>query len=108
MSNNFLNQISLEVLKKISFCPICNEHHKLIEVKILEEKGNKHLIYSKCKKCYSSIVSLVTTDNLGVNSVGLVTDLIESDVLKFKNSSIVNNDDVILVHQSFFQKNQQN
>ncbi|MBI4652976.1 hypothetical protein HY750_01875 [Candidatus Kuenenbacteria bacterium] len=96
---NFLNQLPLDGLKMISFCPICNEHHKLIEAKILEEKNNNHLIYLKCKKCNSSIVSLVAADGFGINSVGLVVDLTAEDVLKFKNSPVINSDDVILTHQ---------
>ncbi|MEK7166852.1 MAG: hypothetical protein AAB732_00325 [Patescibacteria group bacterium] len=103
MSENFLNQIPLEGLKLIAFCPICNEHHKLVEGKILKAKDNNHLIYLKCKKCYSSIVSLVFADGLGINSVGLVVDLTEEDVLKFKDSSVITNDDVISTYQFFNQ-----
>jgi transcription elongation factor Elf1 len=102
--SNFLNQLPLDGLKIISFCPICNEHHKLIEAKILEEKDRNHLIYLKCKKCNSSIVSLVTSDGMGINSIGLVTDLTAEDVLKFKNYPAISSDDVILIHQFLEEK----
>jgi len=104
MSNNFLSQLPLEELKLISFCPICNEHHKLVEAKILEEKDNNYLIYLKCKKCQSSIITLATHNGMGINSVGLVVDLTVEDVLKFKDFPVINSDDVILTYQFLEEK----
>ncbi len=99
MFNDFLDQISLDGVKLVTFCPICDEHHKNIDAKILEERGNNYLVYLKCKKCNSSIVSLIANSGAGVNSINMIVDLVEDEVLKFKDFKAINSDDVIAVHQ---------
>jgi hypothetical protein len=41
---------------------------------------------------------------MGINSIGLVTDLTAEDVLKFKNYPAISSDDVILIHQFLEEK----
>ena len=83
----------------ITHCPICNLRYDPLEAKILEEGKNAHLVYIHCRHCQSAILAVIVTNNLGVSSVGLITDLNGEDVLRFKKAKPISCDDVIEVHQ---------
>jgi len=85
-------------LKTILYCPVCSTHYNSLCTRILEEKENTHLIHMECLKCGTSVVALVMLEGVGLNSVGLITDLTSQDVLKFKNSEFITLDDVIDLH----------
>jgi len=85
-------------LKTVLYCPVCDSHYNSISTQIIEEKDNNHLIHLECTKCGSSVLALVMTGGLGVTSVGLITDLTSSDVLRFKDSDNISLDDVIEIH----------
>ena len=71
----------------------------------MEERDESHLVYIKCRQCQSAVLALVSLTNLGVSSVGLVTDLSSDDVIKFKSAEPISCDEVIEAHQ-FLSKNQ--
>jgi transcription elongation factor Elf1 len=97
-SSNFFEE-TWEDLKTISRCPICNSKYTTAEIDVLERKEDAHLVCIKCKKCQASVIAVILANQLGVSSVGLVTDLNGYDILKFKNQSAVSFDDVIEIHQ---------
>jgi len=88
-----------ESIKIISFCPVCNAKYNPIEAKVLEEKDEAHLVHIKCRRCQSNVVALILTSNLGISSMGIVTDLDSEDVIKFKSSKAVSADDVIDIYK---------
>ncbi|RJR31691.1 hypothetical protein C4569_01920 [Candidatus Parcubacteria bacterium] len=88
-----------ESIKIISFCPVCNAKYNPLEARILEEKDDAHLIHIKCRRCQSCVVALILTSNLGISSMGIVTDLTSEDVIKFKTAKVIDADDVINIHQ---------
>ena len=85
----------------ISYCPLCETSYNPMEARVLGEKEDGHLLHIRCKKCWNSILALVLVSNVGVSSVGLVTDLTYEDVVKFREAPTegVTLDDVISVHQ---------
>ena len=83
----------------ITHCPVCSKRYNPVEAKVLEERDTAHLIYITCKHCHSAILALIVANNLGISSVGLITDLTSQDVLKFKSAKAINCDDVIELHQ---------
>lgn len=99
LDDRFFNLFD-ESLKIISCCPICNSRYSSIEAKILAEKNDAHLVYIKCRNCQTAILAVILANNLGVSSVGLVTDLNSDDILKFEKSKPISCDDVIEMHQS--------
>ncbi len=98
-SNSMPSDFPIEGLRLITTCPICNTQYKSVSAKIVEEREGAHLIHIKCKNCGSSIVALVLVGGLGVSSVGLICDLTPEDVFKFKDSKVVDTDDVIAIHE---------
>ena len=83
----------------ITHCPVCNRRYEVLEARILEEADNKHLVYIKCRSCQATVLAVIMTNNLGISSVGLITDLNGDDILKFKSAEAINCDDVLEVHQ---------
>lgn len=88
-----------EGLRLISYCPLCHANFNPFKIKVLEERGDSHLLHTECQCCHSSVVILVLASELGVSSVGLVTDLMSDEIIKFKDSHEVNSDDVIELHR---------
>jgi hypothetical protein len=83
----------------ISYCPLCEASYNPMEAKILGEQEDGHLLHIRCKKCWNSVLALVMVSNVGVSSVGLVTDLTFEDVVRFRENPVaVTVDDVISVH----------
>lgn len=66
---------------------------------MLEEKDGAHLIHVECNNCHSSIVAVIITGGIGVSSVGLITDLTSSDVMRFKESPPINEDEVLEAYE---------
>ncbi len=92
-----------EGLRLVSYCPLCHLHYNVGDAKILEEHEDTHLMHVVCKRCSSSILVLMLTGELGVSSVGLITDLTSDDVVRFKDQSDIQDDDVIALHEQLHQ-----
>ena len=84
-----------EGLRIVSNCPVCHTPYNPLEASVLEENSSAHLIYIKCKKCYSAILALILTNNLGISSLGLITDLESQEVVRFIDGARVSSDNVI-------------
>lgn len=87
----------LDGLKIVSRCPVCQIEHNPIETALLDEAGGSHLIYIKCKNCGSGVVAAITPTGMGVNSIGLVTDLSGYEVTQIKDEPRVSADDVLFI-----------
>lgn len=85
----------------ITHCPICSVRYDPLEAKILDEDGPSHLVYIKCRNCASAVLAVIVTNNMGVSSIGLITDLSSDDVVKFREKEAINPDDVIEAHEFF-------
>lgn len=83
----------------ITHCPVCNLRYDPLEARILEEEANAHLVYIKCRSCQATVLAVIVTNNLGISSVGLITDLNGDDILKFKSAEAISCDDVLEAHQ---------
>lgn len=92
-------------LKLISYCPLCHMHYSIRDAKVLEESEDTHLMHVVCRRCSSSIIVLMLSGELGVSSVGMVTDLTSEDVLKFKDTQTVEADDVLKLHVALQEDN---
>lgn len=91
-----------EGLKVISACPLCNVRYNPLQAHVLDERDDAHLLHLECRNCGSAVVAAVLNDQLGVSSVGLITDLTSDDVLRFKDEpETLSVDDVLSLHVLF-------
>ncbi|MFH1508804.1 MAG: hypothetical protein ABIE68_01430 [bacterium] len=98
MNKSDLNNLSEEE-RFLSACPLCNTRYEPEEAKIVEEKDDAYLLYTICEKCGSNIVATLTTNSLGVSSIGLVTDLTYEDVVLFKDGDGIFANDVVELYE---------
>lgn len=92
---NFMN----EGVRFLSICPLCETNYNPLEARILGEQDTAHLVHIQCRKCLNALLALVMVNQMGISSVGLITDLTFDDVLKYKDEEVVNADDALAVHQ---------
>lgn len=98
MNENFAPMFNPQGIRLVSYCPLCHMHYSIREARVIEENEDTHLMHMVCRKCSSSILILTLTGELGVSSVGLITDLTGDDVLRFKSATDVSDDDVLATH----------
>ena len=98
MKDNFFNLFN-DNPPLISHCPVCGIKFNPLEAKVIREGNSAHLIYIKCRHCQASLLALISAGNLGISSVGLVSDLSSEDAVKFQDFPNVSFDDVIEAHQ---------
>ncbi|MFH0856953.1 MAG: hypothetical protein V1860_03590 [bacterium] len=104
--NNFKN--INKHLRIITECPLCKA--KIIDLNVIEEANDSYLVHSKCKKCENSILFFAITSELGINVIGIATDLTIDEVIKLRrNEDFITSDDAIEMHKliengSFFRE----
>ncbi len=83
----------------VSYCPMCRASFSPKEFMVIGQSGQTHLLYVRCSHCTSSLVVLLLVHELGISSVGVITDLTEDDVVSFKNTEPLTVDDCLEVHR---------
>lgn len=81
-----------------SACPMCGTEYVPEEARVVSEKEGAFLIHTNCKKCRCSVVATLVANQMGVSSIGLITDLTYEDVLKFKDGESITADDILSVY----------
>ena len=107
MINNDLQQSKKPPLNKIkwlSACPLCKTKFNFSQVKIVAEKKDSFLIHTDCRKCRCSILTSLVKSQMGISSIGLITDLTYKDVLKFKGAKPISADDTIGVFKKLYNR----
>jgi hypothetical protein len=98
----------IDGVKILSNCPICDSRYHANEMRVIEENSNGHLLHIRCHKCKSCVIAVVISNNMGVNSVTLITDLGSSDFVKFKNSDPISVNDILDLHSGLIGDNKLN
>lgn len=101
--NPFLKHQAIQ--KLINKCPLCGLQYKTVQAKIIEENEEAQLVYIKCQKCYGGVLLLILSSGPLVSSIGLITDLVEEDIVKYKNTTFLGEEDVLSLHQLLKTKN---
>lgn len=86
-------------LKWVSTCPLCGKEYAPEEARIVSEKEGAFLVHTNCKRCGSSVVATLVANQLGISSVGLITDLTYEDVVKFKDGENISTDDLLSLYE---------
>lgn len=81
-------------------CPLCDHGYEPYQARILRNKEESQLWYVLCSNCLHGIMLLVTQTDYGINSVGVITDMSDEDVMRLQDQSAVSTDDCITLHQA--------
>lgn len=105
MQNFDLKKV-MEMLSTMLRCPICSTKYGKENTRVIESEQDPNfgdafiLIHSDCKKCKSSIVFNVEIRGPEVFSVGMVTDLTQSDTIKFRKYDPITSTEVLDLHKN--------
>jgi len=83
---------SLDGLKLISRCPVCQLEQQPLSTSVLAETSSSQLVYIKCRQCGSGVVASLTPTNFGLASLGVVTDLNSQEIISIKEKGNIGAD----------------
>lgn len=89
-------QNNLNFLAKCSFC---NKKFVQSEMLLLNEQENKTIFHTTCSKCNTSTLVFLSSNEKGIVSVGMSTDLTGKDAKIFFGKEAINADEIIDMYQ---------
>ena len=98
-----------ETVRLLAYCPLCGRRDTQVEGQVLGESSGTRVLYLRCQHGKHGLITMLQTSGDLVSSVGLMTDLGISDVLRIKSQHSVSSDDVLRTHlalkdESFFSR----
>lgn len=87
-----------EQIKIMKECPVCQGKYSAKQAKIVEERGEANLVHITCPHCSNSVLAVIVVSNLGMSSVGMLTDLDEKDAKRLRNKQSVSEDELLGFH----------
>jgi len=95
-SNSNPIQDSLRIMRQ---CPVCSGNNQPTEDNILRQQDNVQLMHFTCPQCNHSVIAVIVTSQIGLSSVGMVTDMTADDVLKLHHRDPINEDELLAWHK---------
>jgi hypothetical protein len=90
---------SLENLKPLIRCPVCQKKYEPGKVILLSEDDRKTALHLTCESCGISSLVFISLGKMGAVSFGMLTDLEREEVKQFYGGDAVTADDALEVHQ---------
>jgi hypothetical protein len=87
------------ILGLMKQCPLCKVEYKMDTVKLVEEREGAHLVHITCSECGNAVLALIVISQLGMSSVGVITDLTFGDSVKFLPKPSISEDDLLNFHE---------
>lgn len=90
-------------LRVIAACPLCEERYTPLQASVIAAREGAHLLHLECRNCGGAVIAAIRNDQqVGVSSIGLLTDLTSDDVVKFVDArGPATADDVLELHRLF-------
>ena len=85
-------------IKIMQQCPVCQGKYSTKQAKVVEERGEANLVHITCPHCSNSMIAVIVVSDLGMSSVGMLTDLNEEDVKRLRNKEIITEDELFGFH----------
>jgi predicted DCC family thiol-disulfide oxidoreductase YuxK len=85
-------------VRLISHCPLCHAFYQPTAARVLAEHDDTHLIHLECTACGGAIIAVIVANLVGVQSMGLVTDLTPEDILRLRSAAPVSPDNILDLH----------
>jgi len=83
----------------VSRCPFCSAEYDLDGSKVIAEEEESTMVYVTCTDCESSIIAIVAMSGLGIVSLGLVTDMTESDTKRMMKEGAVSSNELLKMYE---------
>lgn len=92
-------KMPLENLQSIIRCPVCNKKYRPTKMLVLDEDEKRTTLHLACEGCGAASMVFVSMGQFGAVSLGLLTDLKQSEARAVFLSDVVSTDTVIEAHQ---------
>jgi len=92
-------KMPLENLQAIIRCPVCNKKYRPAKMLVLDEDEKRTTLHLSCTDCGASSMVFVSLGQFGVVSLGILTDLEQSEARRVFFGQAVSSDQVIEAHQ---------
>jgi transcription elongation factor Elf1 len=86
-------------LQSVIHCPICDKKYRPMKMLILDEDDKRTTIHLTCSSCGVSSMIFVSLGQFGAVSLGLLTDLEQSEARSVFQRETISTDNVIEAHQ---------
>jgi transcription elongation factor Elf1 len=92
-------KMPLENLQSIIRCPVCNKKYRPTKMLVLDEDEKRTTLHLSCVDCGAASMVFVSMGQFGVVSLGILTDLKQSEARTVFLGEAVSSDQVIEAHQ---------
>ncbi len=92
-------------LRIMNQCPVCNNSYEAGQDNVLEHRSGAHLVHITCPDCQNSVLAVVMVSQSGLSSVGMLTDMSASDVLRVHRRGGITEDELLNMHLLIKNKN---
>lgn len=93
-------KLPLENLQSLVRCLSCNKSQHAKKMIVLEEQDKKTVLHAVCDDCGGASLIHLSVGQMGVVSLGMMTDLEQSEARRLYQGNPVSTDDVFLAHQT--------
>ncbi|OGH59821.1 MAG: hypothetical protein A2725_02275 [Candidatus Magasanikbacteria bacterium RIFCSPHIGHO2_01_FULL_33_34] len=94
-----------ERLRLMKKCPFCEYNYEAKKVVVLEEYEESRLVHVTCSDCNSSILHIMLVTQVGLNTMGIITDLSAEEVKRLRYSSGITEDILLDFHKFLYNSN---
>ncbi len=92
-------KMPLENLQSIIRCPVCNKKYRQALMLVLDEDDKRTTLHLSCADCGASSMVFVSMGQFGIVSLGVLTDLEQSEARAVFSGEAISADQVIEAHQ---------
>lgn len=89
----------IENLQSIIRCPVCNKKYRPAKMMMIDEDERRTTFHLSCTDCGASSMIFVSMGQFGIVSLGVLTDLKQSEAQKVFFDTVVSSNQVIEVYQ---------
>lgn len=96
--NNKGKNSLFDQLKLMKTCPLCTKEYSKDSVEIVEESIGTQLMHLTCSHCKNAMLAIFVSSNLGMSSVGMLTDLTAFDAHRLHRKEPISEEAVLSFH----------
>lgn len=92
-------KLPLENIQSLIRCPVCNKKYRSTKMLVIDENDKRTTLHMACEGCGAATIVFVSLGQLGVVTLGTLTDLEQSEARAVFSGEAVSADTVIEAHQ---------
>ncbi|MEP7162855.1 MAG: hypothetical protein ABI747_03775 [Candidatus Moraniibacteriota bacterium] len=86
-------------MKPLIHCPVCNKEYRPAKMLLLDQEEKRSTLHLTCEACGASTLVYVSLSQMGAVSMGVLTDLDQSEAKILFKEEPVSSDEVLEVHE---------